>query len=121
MNSNLAIGNWGEKLAHRFLESLGYSVVEKNWRYKRAEIDLIAQSCDRLHFFEIKTRNSSYFGPPESSISMDQEQRIFTAANVYLEQSDWEKAIQFDIISILYLSPRDYQIKLIEDAFFPGL
>ena len=59
------LGKLGETLAANFLQANGYTIVERNWRVNRIEIDLIARLDDTLIFVEVKTRSSDYFGSPE--------------------------------------------------------
>ena len=115
------IGKKGEAIAKAFLLSKGYQFLEANWRFKRAEIDLIFKDDEILVFIEVKTRSSDHFGQPEEFLSENQERLITTAASAYMESinHDWE--IRFDIVSIIFQSEQSYSIKHIEDAFFPGL
>lgn len=115
------IGKAGEQIAHDYLVEKGYRVLEKNWRYSRAEIDLIAMEGELLIFIEVKTRSSQVFGEPEEFVSNQKEDLLSSAASAYMESinHDWE--IRFDIIAILFQSEKSYSIKHIEDAFFPGL
>ncbi len=113
------IGKRGEQLALNFLRNQGYQILETNWRYSRAEIDIIARKEGILVFVEVKTRTAAAFGPPEAFVSAKQERLIANAAAVYMEQigHDWE--IRFDIIGVL-LSQSETSIKHFEDAFFPS-
>mgnify|MGYP000480176438 CR=1 FL=1 len=113
------LGSFGESLAYKKLLSSGYQILERNYRFSKAEVDLIVKKDDILIFVEVKTRSSSYFGQPEEFVSQNQEQLLFDAANHYMEQigHDWE--IRFDIISILYRNKNNYQLKHLKDAFFP--
>ena len=114
------LGKEGESLAQEFLKDKGYTILETNWRYQRAEIDLIAMQGAILVFIEVKTRSNNYLGHPAEFVTPTKEQLIADAASFYMEQinHDWE--IRFDIISIL-ISPYGFQIEHLEDAFFPGL
>lgn len=115
------IGKIGESIARTYLQDKGYLFLAANWRYKRAEIDLIFKEKDILIFVEVKTRSSDHFGQPEEFVSKAQEILIADAASAYMEMINHEWEIRFDIISILYRSEQSYAIKHIEDAFFPGL
>jgi len=115
------VGQTGEALARRYLEEKGYRILEANWRYRRAEVDLIAMDGAILVFVEVKTRGSAAFGRPEEFVTRYKEQLLTDAAMAYMEAigHDWE--LRFDIISILYQSEQDYRIEHFPDAFFPGL
>ncbi len=121
MSVQKKIGDRGEKLAIDFLKKNGYQILETNWRYKRAEIDIIAMDGKVLVLVEVKTRSYDYFGPPDAHVDRKKEKMMTSAAHVYMEeiQHDWE--VRFDIISILINQDTAPQIKHIEDAFFHGL
>ncbi len=121
MAKHLDIGNAGEQLARTFLEQKGYVILETNWRYKRAEVDIIAKEGEVLVFIEVKTRSTDAFGKPEEFITPHKENLLIAAASAYMEQINHEWAIRFDIISIIYRSAQHFQVEHFEDAFFPGL
>ncbi|HMQ48715.1 MAG TPA: YraN family protein [Saprospiraceae bacterium] len=121
MGQHQELGKWGEKLAEEYLEQKGYRVLANNWKYQRAEIDLIAKKEDVLVFVEVKTRSNSTFGAPEEFLSPAQEVRIISAASDYMEKHPHEGEIRFDIIAIKYNSEYDFHLHHYEDAFFPGL
>lgn len=117
---NSDIGKKGEDLAEEYLSSLGYSILERNWRYSRAEVDIIAKEENVLVFIEVKTRSSEAFGQPEEFISDYQQGLIFSAAQRYMEKvnHDWE--IRFDSISILVKEITEwkhYEIKHLKDIY----
>lgn len=68
-NRRHVLGLYGEKLASNYLQSLGYEILEKNWRCPIGEIDLIVRDNSRYVFVEVKTRNGSGFGHPLESIT----------------------------------------------------
>lgn len=115
------IGHAGEAIAKRYLEERGYRILETNWRYRRAEVDLIAMDGKTLVFVEVKTRNTTAFGEIEDFVTRKKEDLLIAAAHAYMEHIDHDWEIRFDIIAILYLDEQSYSVKHIEDAFFPGL
>jgi len=119
MSKTRETGDKGEQLAVELLQSKGYQILERNWRFSRAEVDIIAKQKDILVFVEVKTRSTALFGEPEEFLSSKQESLIMDAATVYMEQigHDWE--IRFDIISIILKTPLPL-IRHFEDAFFSG-
>jgi len=118
MAKNKKIGQIGEELAANFLIEKGYEILEKNWRYSNAEIDIIAKDRDILVFIEVKTRSSDYYGAPEEFVSARQSELIFKAAQSYTEQIAYDWAIRFDIISLLKDNTRmAFSIKHIEDVY----
>lgn len=119
MSKNKKTGNLGEQMATDFLINKGYEILERNWRFSRAEIDIIARKAQILVFIEVKTRTSNAFGQPEEFLNQKQEKLITDAAAVYMERKGHEWEFRFDIIAIT-LDQAEQQIQHFEDAFFPG-
>ncbi len=115
------IGNLGEDVATQFLIDLGYQILERNWRFRKAEIDIIAKSKEVLIFVEVKAKSYTYYGAPEESISIFKENLIIDAASRYMVQvgHDWE--IRFDIISIVFDKKLKPTIQHFKDAFYPSI
>lgn len=120
-NNKKQLGQWGEQQAIDFLTKDNYLILEQNWRYGRAEIDIIASKENILIFFEVKTRTSTIFGQPEDFVSRRQQKMITKAAMAYIDTVNHQGEIQFDIISILHISDKQLTIRHIPDAFFLGL
>lgn len=112
-------GKRGEQLALSFLQKKGFSILETNWRFSRAEVDIIAKEGEVLVFVEVKTRTGRQFSPPEASVTKRKRELLIEAAGAYMEEigHDWE--IRFDIVTILLWSDLQYEITHFEDAFFP--
>lgn len=108
------LGKKGEEEAVLFLLSIGYKILERNYRYDRAEIDIIAQTNQTVVFVEVKTRTNNEHGNPEDFLSLAQQKRISKAANYYLETIPENPEVRFDIISII----KSQELEHIEDAFF---
>lgn len=107
-------GKKGEQHAEDYLLKQGFTVLERNYRHKRAEIDLIVRKEQLLVFVEVKYRTSVSFGFPEEFVSEAQAGRIKEAAENYLELVRWNGAIRFDIIAI---SGDRLEIEYFQDAF----
>ena len=116
MPSKAEVGKRGEQLAAELLQSKGYSLLARNWRYKRAEVDIIAQRQKLLVFVEVKVRKNNRFGFPEQMVSVAQQERLQQAATAYMEQHFTSQLplLRFDIIAIT-LEPAE--IVHFEDAF----
>jgi putative endonuclease len=98
---HIATGNIGENMAEEYLLEKGFKIRERNFRFKRAEIDLIGEEEGCLVFFEVKTRKSTIYGNPEEAVNAKKFNKIKEAAEEYLHQLDWKGNIRFDVLSIL--------------------
>ncbi len=116
MTTKQKTGKWGESLAKTHLESNGYQVLECNWRFGKAEIDLIAGRENLMVFIEVKTRKNPDFGHPESFVSDTQARLIKSASEEYQIQNNFTGFIRFDIISITG-NPAGFELLHLEDAF----
>ena len=121
MASHNELGKIGELIACEKLQQLGYRILEQNWRYRKAEVDIIAMEGDTLVFVEVKTRTSSAFGEPEEFVTAQKEALITAAAHAYIDEIDHNWEVRFDIVAIVYRSASDYELRHYKDAFFPGL
>lgn len=120
MAAHNELGKQGEDAACQYLKERGYTIVDRNWRYDRHEIDIIAENEDFIVFVEVKTRASTEWGNPEDFISKIQMKRIISAADFYLKEYDIEKDARFDVISILK-NKSTFEIEHIDDAFLPSI
>ncbi len=114
------LGRYGEQLAKIFLEGKGYKVLEQNWVYGRAEIDLIVFKDHQIIFVEVKTRRSVNFGEPEDAVNWKKECQLEFASLAYIERQNHQGEIRFDIIAIVFENKENYKINHIEDAFWPS-
>ena len=122
MAKHLELGRKGEQIALDFLQEKSYQLLERNWRFSHAEIDLILKDGEVLVFVEVKTRSYDFYGKPEESITPKKERLIADAAAVYMEHIGHEWEIRFDIVSILLNEQKNkLVIEHFEDAFFPSL
>lgn len=100
MSEKIKTGDHGENMAVDFLIRKGFDIVQRNYRFRRAEIDIIARKGNWTIFVEVKTRSYAYFGNPEEFVDADQARRIFQAAEEFVYKTNWRGHIRFDIISI---------------------
>ncbi len=114
-------GKTGEELAREYLESAGYPILAVNWRYRRAELDLIMMDGPILVFVEVKTRRTDAFGRPEEAVNRKKMKMMAAAAAAYMEAIGHEWEVRFDVVSILFRSRDDFELEHLKDAFFPGL
>jgi len=111
------LGKLGEELAVEYLQKQGYTVLQTNWVFQKAEIDIIAQKGDVIAIVEVKTRSSLEFGLPQEFVKPKKIQLLVKAVNEYILQNDLDAAARFDIISI-HKRGKSFEIEHIEDAFF---
>ena len=112
------IGKRGEVAAMRFLEKRGYRILDKNYRCKSGEIDIVAREKDSIVFVEVKTRTSIEFGLPEESLTPRKRAHLTKVALSYLShRSIKEVNCRFDVVSVLMTGEDIQSIHLIKDAF----
>jgi putative endonuclease len=100
------LGRRGEDLAARFLEDAGYRLVERNWRCRQGEIDIIATRTDTLIFVEVKTRSGLAFGHPFEAITTTKLARLRVLAAAWcVEHHPQAKRIRLDAIAVV--APRN--------------
>ena len=110
------LGKKGEALAAEYLLRNGYRIKAKNWRYLKAEIDIIAQKETVLVIVEVKTRSSIVIATPEESVNKKKIKLLVAAANEYVIQHNLDVEVRFDIISI-HKKGGKYKLNHIKDAF----
>lgn len=115
------IGKKGEILAVDFLINQDYTILEQNWRYRRAEIDIIACLENTLIFVEVKTRSSDFFGQPEDFVTPKKQKFIASAAAAYMNKKEYDWIFRFDVISVLLDGHKRAKLTHYKDAFFRGL
>lgn len=111
------LGKLGEELAVAFLQKNGYVILEVNWFFDKAEIDIIAQKGTVLAVVEVKTRSSLEFGLPQEFVKPKKIQLLVKAINEYVTQKDLDTEVRFDIIAI-HKENSEFVIEHIEDAFY---
>ena len=111
------LGKLGEELAENYLTKNGYTILETNWVFQKAEIDIIAQKADILAIVEVKTRSSIDFGLPQDFVKPKKIQLLVKAVNEYVVSRDLDVSVRFDIIAI-NKEGKDFNVDHIEDAFF---
>lgn len=111
-------GAWAEQMAFTYLSQTNYKILERNWRFKRAEIDLVCSCKGKLILVEVKYRRSAYFGQPESAVRETKMEKMQEAAVGYFSLHPEYDEVIFDIISIS--GPKE-NAKLVhfKDTFFP--
>jgi len=112
------LGKAGEALALTALLQKGYTLKEKNYRFSKAEIDLIMDDGKDLVFVEVKTRQTAEIGEPYLAVTRGKQRQLIKAAHHYIVSKDLDVNARFDVVSIVHNSYRT-SIEHIEDAFTP--
>lgn len=110
-------GKWGEDKACEYLQERGYEVLIRNWRFEKAEIDIIATKNGVVVFVEVKTRSTIDFGLPQDFVKTTKIKNLAKAAHQYVLENDIDQKLQFDIIAICKEGQK-ISIEHLEDAFY---
>lgn len=111
------LGKKGEQLAVDFLLQHGYNITERNYRFDKAEVDIIAKKEDVLAIIEVKTRSTADFGNPQDFVKPKQIKNLVKAVDEYVTVNDLDVEVRFDIIAIVKQN-NTYDIEHLENAFY---
>ena len=107
-------GKMGEDLSTKYLENLGYKIIQRNFVAKQGEIDIIARDKQELVFIEVKTRTNTLYGNPVEAVNEPKKKHLISTAKYYLYLKHLENEfVRFDIIEV-YLSEKSYRINHIK-------
>lgn len=94
-------GKIGENISVRYLQQIGYTIIERNFECKQGEIDIIARDKDELVFIEVKTRSSALYGLPKEAVDKTKMKHIYQSAEYYVYAKHLEnKPIRIDVIEV---------------------
>ena len=110
------LGKKGEDITAKYLLKNKYEILERNWRYLKAEIDIIALKENTLVIIEVKTRSSLNVILPEESVNQKKIKLLISAANEYVNVKKLNVEVQFDIVTILKKNQKQV-INHIKNAF----
>ena len=110
------LGKKGEKLAIDYLLKNDFKILETNYRYLKAEVDIIALKKDILAVVEVKTRSTDYFGNPQDFVNPKKIKLLLSAIDYYVVEKDLDVEVRFDIIAIIH-QQNNTKIEHLEDAF----
>jgi putative endonuclease len=116
------LGAKGEEIAVRYLKSRGYRIVERNYRNRLGEIDIIAEHGDDLVFIEVKTRSDILFGSPFESVTKQKQKQLSKVALQYISKKNCHnRPSRFDVVGIKFYEggnrSQDAAIELLQNAF----
>lgn len=116
MAAHNELGKKGEDLAVEFLLKKGYKIVNRNFVYQKAEVDIIARKDNILAIVEVKTRSTPDFGNPQEFLKARQIQRLIKAVDHFVTDHDMDVEVRFDIVAII-TNKSGTRLEHIEDAF----
>ena len=107
----------GEQLAVDLLLKKGYQILERNYRYDKAEVDIIAQQNKTLAIVEVKTRSSLDFGNPQDFVKRKQIKNLVKAVDAYINENQLDVEVRFDIIAMVKTGT-SFEAEHLENAFY---
>ncbi len=111
------LGKLGEEISVDYLQKNGYQILETNWIFQKAEVDIFAKKDNTLVVVEVKTRSSVDFGLPQDFVKPSKIKLLVKATNEYIIQKNLDCEIRFDIIAISK-EGKIFNIEHITDAFY---
>ena len=110
------LGKKGEQLAVDFLQQKGFTILERNYRFQKAEVDIIIQKENLICAVEVKTRSTPEFGNPQDFVKPKQIQQLVKVMDFYINENNLDVELRFDIVAIIK-NKFGTQIEHLEDAF----
>ena len=101
MAAHNELGKWGEDQAADYLQRKGYTIIERDWKSGKRDLDIIAQDGNVIVFVEVKTRRNRLYGEPEESVDYHKLQNLQQAISHYVKFRNIRQDIRFDIISVV--------------------
>lgn len=121
-NHRQTLGKKGEDIAFRYLQSMGHTILERNWRSGHLEIDIISADAEGIHFVEVKTRQRNIQAPPQENVNAGKQKKLTKAALSYLHSAKGlpgrDMECIFDIVAITFEGEK-VQVEWIPQAFIP--
>nr|WP_314839639.1 YraN family protein [uncultured Flavobacterium sp.] len=111
------LGKLGEEMAVEFLQKEGYTILQTNYTFQKAEIDILAEKAAVLAVVEVKTRSSLDFGLPQDFVKPKKIQLLVKAVDAFVTQNDLDLEVRFDIIAI-HKEDKSFVIEHLIDAFY---
>lgn len=115
------LGQWGEELVARDLAAKGWTILERNYRCRFGELDIVAQQDGVLAFVEVKLRRNSSFAPARAFVTADKQRKLRSAAELYLQEHPGRLQPRFDVAEVYAPQGRETArptINYLESAFF---
>ena len=116
MAAHNELGNIGEEMAVEFLLKKGYKIVSRNFKFQKAEVDIIARKGNTLAIIEVKTRSTPDFGDPQEFVKAKQIMNLVKAVDHFVTDHDLDVEVRFDIVAIIK-NKAGTRLEHLEDAF----
>jgi len=110
-------GGIAEQIAEKYLVNKGYHILATNWYFCHLELDIIAIDRDELVIVEVKSRHGNGFEHPSDAIGKAKMRQVIEAAEAWIEKTGWEKDTRFDLITVVFTGPGEYELEHFEEAF----
>lgn len=117
MPHHVEFGRQGEELAAQWLTQQGFSILQRNWRHGRYEVDIIAGRSGILHFIEVKSRRSRVYGYPEESVGRKKLHHVMLGAAGWLHRWPAYLRVQYDVLAIILNKGSVPEYVLFEDVY----
>lgn len=118
LNKRQLLGKQGEIEAGKFLVDKGYKIIEKNFRCRLGEIDIVARAKSIVVFIEVKTRSNSNYGSAASAVTLRKQQQIGRVAQYYLIKENITNCdARFDVVEVMKAKPGGFEIIHLINAF----
>lgn len=121
MAEHIELGAAGEQVACRWLQERGFTLLHRNWRHGRDELDVVARHGAQLVVVEVKTRSSQRHGHPEEAVTPAKQRKLYRAATAYLETFALDLDLRFDILSVVLRPDGSHDVFHIPEAFYPTI
>lgn len=112
-----SLGQQGEEVAAHYLQAKGYKILERNYRCRSGEVDIVAEEKGDLVFVEVKSRRSKRYGNPAEAVTPRKQGQISKAALCYLGDRHRGRAARFDVVTVQFSGGRVTEVEIIRDAF----
>ena len=112
------VGKTAEDLAANHMLRKGYTILARNWRHKRLEVDIIARKADQLAVVEVKARSGTYFELPQAAVGRQKQKFLAEAADAFINKNNIDLECRFDVIAIVF-DGKQHELEHIENAFYP--
>ena len=114
---HLNLGRRGEEAAVAYLESRGYVVLERNWRHRQLELDVVCRDADTIIFVEVRTRGEGSLAAAGQTLDEAKMSKLRKAASHYLSENElWDSPCRFDFVAVT-AAGGELAIEHVEDAF----